>query len=224
MRLNLNKVIKVLMTLILCANIIIPISILLDNNKSIFLMDHAQFYLNIINGSEALIIGTSSGPYDLDPVNAWESASNNVIEQVAEGLFSYNYSDPDLPRINLLAESYWWQNNVTLQIQLRKGVLFHDGTVFNAVAAKWNFDRINYLINATGTLPGFPVPVAQTESLWRLPNGKPIINNTATVGNYNITITLNGVFSPFLDLLCYTNAYMLSPSSTPATDWIDLTT
>jgi len=224
MRLNLNKVIKVLMTLILCANIIIPISILLDNNKSIFLMDHAQFYLNIINGYEALIIGTSSGPYDLDPVNAWESASNNVIEQVAEGLFSYNYSDPDLPRINLLAESYWWQNNVTLQIQLRKGVLFHDGTVFNAVAAKWNFDRINYLINATGTLEGFPVPVAQTESLWRLPNGKPIINNTATVGNYNITITLNGVFSPFLDLLCYTNAYMLSPSSTPATDWIDLTT
>ena len=182
MRLNLIKVIKVLMTLILCANIIIPISILLDNNKSIFLID--------------LKFCTASGPYDLDPVNAWDIASNNVIEQVAEGLFSYNYPEVDLPRINLLAESYWWQNNVTLQIQLRKGVLFHDGTVFNAVAAKWNFDRINYFINATGTLPA-TTPIAQTESLWRLPNGKPIMNNTATVGNYNITITLNGVFSPF---------------------------
>jgi len=221
MRLNLNKVIKVLMTLILCANIIIPISILLDNNKSIFLMDHAQFYYNIINGSEDLIIGTSSGPYDLDPVNSWDSASNDVIEQVAECLFSYNYSDPDLPRINLLAQSYWWQNNVTLQVELRQGIQFHDGTSFNAAAAKWNLDRINYFINATGTLPG-TVPIAQTESLWRLPNGESIINNTATVGDYNITITLNGVFSPFLDLLCYANAAMLSPTSTPATDWISV--
>ncbi len=64
MRLNLNKVIKVLMTLILCANIIIPISIHLDNNKSIFLVDHAQFHLNIINGPEALIIGIPYNHFD----------------------------------------------------------------------------------------------------------------------------------------------------------------
>jgi len=167
----------------------------------------------------ALKRGTSSGPRDLDPVNSWDSASNNVIEQVAECLFSYNYSDVDLPRINLLAQSYWWENDVTLQVELRQGIHFHDGTEFNAVAAKWNLDRINYFINATGTLPA-TTPIAQTESLWRLPNGKPIINNTATVGDFNITITLNGVFSPFLDLLCYANAVMLSPTSTPATEWI----
>ncbi len=168
----------------------------------------------------ALKFGTSTGPRDLDPVNSWDSASNNVIEQVTECLFSYNYSEVDLPRINLLAQSYWWENNVTLQVQLRQGIQFHDGTSFNAAAAKWNLDRINYFINATGVEP---VPVAQTEVLWRLPNGEPIINNTATVGDYNITITLNGVFAPFLDLMCYANAAMLSPTSTPATDWIDLT-
>ncbi len=169
----------------------------------------------------ALKFGTAAGPRDLDPVNSWDSASNDVIEQVTECLFSYNFSKVDLPRINLLAQSYWWENSVTLQVELRQGIRFHDGTSFNAAAAKWNLDRINYFINATGTEP---VPVAQTESLWRLPNGEPIINNTATVGDYNITITLNGVFAPFLDLLCYANAVMLSPTSTPATDWIDLTT
>ncbi len=225
MRLHLNKVITILILFLLCANIIIPMSTFLDNNRSIFLTDHSQSYSNISNGSGALTlkVGAASGPRDLDPINSWDSFSNDVIEQVAEGLFSYNYSDVNLPRINLLAQSYWWENNVTLRVQLRQGIQFHDGTSFNATAAKWNFDRINYFINATGTLPG-TVPIAQTESLWRLPNGEPIINNTATVGDYNITITLNGVFSPFLDLLCYTNAYMLSPTSTPATDWIVLTT
>lgn len=167
-----------------------------------------------------LSYATSSGPRDLDPVNSWDSASNDVIEQVAEGLFSYDYADPTLPRVNRLAEGYHWVDNTTLEIQVREGVLFHDGTRFDADAAKWNLDRINFLINATGDLPA-TVPKAQTESLWLLPNGDPIIDNVVSDGNYNITINMNGVFSPFLDLLCYANAYMLSPDSTPAEKYID---
>ncbi|MBD3198067.1 MAG: hypothetical protein GF317_23655, partial [Candidatus Lokiarchaeota archaeon] len=171
----------------------------------------------------ALRFGTASGPHDLDPVNSWDSASNDVIEQVAEGLFSYDYSDLSLPRINKLAESYYWENTTALEIKLREGVLFHDGTDFDADAAKWNFDRLNYLANVTGTRTD-TVPEAQIKSLWILPNGDPIIDEVVSDGAYNITIHLNDVFSPLLDLLCYANAYMLSPASTPATDYLDLTT
>ena len=50
-------------------------------------------------------VATSAGPHTLEVVDAWDSASNNVLEQVVETLFTNNLSDLDLPRINLLAEA-----------------------------------------------------------------------------------------------------------------------
>jgi len=41
-----------------------------------------------------LIFGTNSGPTDLDPQNALDLSSFNVINQVCEGLFTYNLTDP----------------------------------------------------------------------------------------------------------------------------------
>ena len=161
-----------------------------------------------------LVIATASGPHTLEIVDVldtdWRHVSNGVLEQVVETLFSHDLRDPDLPRINLLAESYYWKNKTTLQIKLREGVIFHDGTPFNASAVKWNLDRLQYLINATGTNTD---EVAIIRSLWLRPDGKtPIINNTAMVGEYNITVSLNGVYGPFLNLLTYINAGMLSPT------------
>ncbi len=155
-------------------------------------------------------VGTSSGPHTLEIVDSWDSASNNVLEQVVETLFTNNLSDLDLPLVNQLAESYYWINMTALQIKLREGVLFHDGTPFNAAAAKWNLDRLNFLINATGDNHG---TVAQTKSLWSFPDGvTPIMNNVVVNSEYNITITLNGAYAPFLNTLTYINAGMISPT------------
>src|SRR5262249_31397502 len=41
-----------------------------------------------------------------------------------------------------LAESWQQPDNKTLIFKLRRGVRFHDGTEFNAQAAKFNFDRM----------------------------------------------------------------------------------
>ncbi|MHA1499801.1 MAG: ABC transporter substrate-binding protein, partial [Promethearchaeota archaeon] len=109
-------------------------------------------------------------------------------------------------------------------MKLREGILFHDGTPFNAVAAKWNLDRLLYLTNCTGTNTG---AVAITQTLWMFPDGvTPIINNVATVGTYNISITLNGAYVPLLSTLSYINAGMISPTAhaSEATSFIDLTT
>ena len=92
--------------------------------------------------SDAYIRSTSSGPHTLEITDSWDSASNDVLEQVVETLFAWDLTDTDLPRINLLAESYFWENLTTLHIKLREGVLFHDNTSFNAFAAKWNLDRL----------------------------------------------------------------------------------
>ena len=174
--------------------------------------------------AETLVIATSSGPDTLEHVDAWDSASNDVLEQVVETLWFYDLSDVDLPRINVLATGYHWSDAVTLHIKLREGVRFHDGTAFDATAAKWNFDRLLYLTNCTGANTE---TVAQTQSLWMFPDGvTPIISTVTAVGSYNLTIVLNGAYAPFLSTLTYINAGMVSPTAHAdnATTFIDLTT
>jgi len=175
-------------------------------------------------GSSTFVVGVISEPYAIDPIDCWDTGGFNVIHQVCEGLFQYNLSDHNLLRINHLAESYWWETDTILHIKLREGILFHDMQPFNSSAALWNFNRILYLTNCTGTLPGTQ-SIALTNSLYYFPDGiTPIINTVTAVGLYNITITLNNVYSPLLDLLCFTGSYMVSPFSTPADDYIDLFT
>jgi ABC-type transport system substrate-binding protein len=190
-------------------------------------------YLQIVPPANTTFIrGTGAGPHVLDPMNSWDSASNDVIDQVCEQLFSYDLADPNEPRVPVLATSYFYVDNTHVQIKLREGVLFHDGTPFNAAAAKWNLDRLGYMINASGadrreapfntTLPGTS-PIGEPASLYYLPDGvTPIIYSVETVGTYNITITLNSAYAPFMDLLCYEAGSMLSPTSTPATRFIEL--
>ena len=138
-----------------------------------------------------------SGPTSLDPLNASDSISKDVIHQVCEGLFAYDLRDLNLLRINHLAEQYFWKNHTTLQIKIREGINFHDGYPFDASAVKWNLDRINYFINATGNLPS-NTPKAKIASLFFLPDCiTPIINRTEVVNNFNITIYLNAPSVPF---------------------------
>ncbi|MFX1366310.1 MAG: ABC transporter substrate-binding protein [Promethearchaeota archaeon] len=169
------------------------------------------------------VVGIKSGPVTIDPVDSFDISSVNVIDQVCEGLFRNNLSDPDMSRINWLAESYWWQDDITLHLKLREGILFHDNTPFNSTVAKWNLDRINYLTNATGTLPDTMDP-AITHILWKFPNGTGIMRQIDIVNEYNITIHLNGPYGPFLNLLCFTGASMISPAFHSQTDYIDLST
>jgi len=167
---------------------------------------------------------TSSGPDTIELVDSWDSASNDVLEQVVQTLFFWDLANVDLPMIMRLAYSYYFVDETHIQIRLREGILFHDGTPFNAAAAKWNLDRLLYLTNCSGTNTG---GIAQTQSLWMFPDGvTPIIASVATVGNYNITITLNGAYAPILSTLTYINAGMISPTAHAAQQhsFIDLTT
>jgi len=196
----------------------------LSTEKNISINYQEESFLNTSNGpgSSILKVGKVFRPVTLEPVDCWDSGSRDVIEQVVETLFTYNYSNPELPRVNMLAETYWWEDTTTLHIALRQGIFFHDNTPFNALAAKWNLDRLLYLTNCTGTNIG---EIAHTKSLWLLPDGvTPIITSVSAVGNWNITINLNAPYAPLLDLLCFTNAGMISPSSTPVTEFIDILT
>lgn len=177
---RITKLMAFFMIFLLCFNIYSFMSMRL--NAITDQTDQTESFLNSSNGADPLTlkVGRSSGPNTIEPVDAWDSASNDVLEQVVETLFFYNSSNVDLPQINQLAHSYHWVDTTHLSINLRQGILFHDGTPFNAVAAKWNLDRLLYLTNCTGTNTG---EIALTQSLWMFPDGvTPIINNVATVG------------------------------------------
>jgi parallel beta-helix repeat protein len=166
--------------------------------------------------------GTSLGPTDLDPHNAWDGSSINVIDQVCEGLYTYNLSSPNLEIIPNLAAGFgnWSVDHKNYTVPLRMGIVFHDGSLFNAAVVKWNFDRLAYFMNITGTLPGSK-EVSIFKALYEWSDGIPIINQTEVISDYVIRFVLNRPYIPFQGLLSFSGSYILSSISTPNYDYID---
>jgi ABC-type transport system substrate-binding protein len=159
----------------------------------------------------------------IDPIDSWDSASNDVISQVAETLFWYNVTNPSLPLEPLLADNYSWDvTNTELTVNIKHGVYFHDGTILNASTVKWNMDRILYFINATGDLP--PTTLLAFPASIYFHNGVSIMNRTEVVDADTVIIYLNMPFASFLPLLSYTASSIISPTSHSATEYIDLIT
>jgi peptide/nickel transport system substrate-binding protein len=163
------------------------------------------------------IFGTDSGPNDLDPQNAWDSPSNNVIDQVCEGLFAHNLTNLENEIIPNLAtgDGTWSVDNLNFTVPLRTGVSFHDGTAFNATAVNFTFSRLLYF---------FENDLSSFVSLYEFSDGTSIINRTEIVDTFTIKFVLNRPFGAFQALLCFGGSYILSPTSTPATTLIDTAT
>jgi peptide/nickel transport system substrate-binding protein len=177
---------------------------------------------------ETLIHGTGSGPHDLDPTDSWDSASNDVIEQVVETLFTYDtrqyVATETMPRINWLASGFSWNTaNTILTVTLRTGITFHDGTTMDAAAVAWSFNRFRYLMNHTGELPSDGRAV-KVHSLYEFPDGTPVIDSVVASDTYEVTFTLSSPYAPIVDAMCYISCGILSPASTSATELIDLST
>ncbi len=174
-----------------------------------------------------LVFGTPNGPSDLDPMDAWDAASANVQDQVCEGLFGYDLSDPELKIIPKLAADYgvWDGNNYT--VELRDDVWFHDGTKFDATAAKWNFDRLANLMELGFAKAGELYEYYVTTEVVNITTGEtaavfaPIINRTIVLDDYILRFVLNTPYGAFEPLLCFNAAYMVSPTSTPFSEVLD---
>ncbi|MFX1388170.1 MAG: ABC transporter substrate-binding protein, partial [Promethearchaeota archaeon] len=159
------------------------------------------------------IWGMGASPPYIDPVDSWDSQANVVIRQCTEALWWYNLSDPTFPLIRVLAASETWISATQLRVTCRQGVFFHDGTVFNADAAIWNLERLEYLCNHTGELVIGVQRRAKTASLYEFPDGTPIIDHFTKVNDSVFDIFLTAPFSDLLDVYAYVCGNMLSPTS-----------
>ncbi len=160
---------------------------------------------------KTLVVATMYGPVDLDPIVAWDKASIDVIDQVVEGLFAYDLSDPDLAIIPRLASALgtWNAGADEYTVPLRTGVKFHDGTDFNAAAVIAHWDRMEWALNTTGVNT---VGLTQVAELYVFADGIPIVDNVSDNGDNTVTFYLNGPYIPFEALLCFSASYIQSPT------------
>jgi glutathione transport system substrate-binding protein len=130
----------------------------------------------------------------LDPTNVNDTLSQTSLRLIYQGLFGF---DENMKLIPLLAESYDSNENATeFTIKLRQGVKFHDGTDFNAAAAKLNLDRLRD-----------PANNLSRRSLVSM------INEVQIVDDYTIKLLLDAPFGAMIASLAHPGAMMISPAA-----------
>jgi peptide/nickel transport system substrate-binding protein len=151
-----------------------------------------------------LVVGQIAEPKSLDPAAVTAVNDFRILVNLYEGLLRYQ---PGTLEVGPgLAESWEVSDDGTVYtFTLRQGVMFHDGTPFNAEAVKFNFDRMlneDHPFHDTG-----PFPLAFYFSA---------IEETTVVDEHTVEIKLNAPYAPFLSNLAYPTGLMVSPSAVEA--------
>lgn len=146
----------------------------------------------VVQGGE-LIIEVLSEAVELDPHGSNDVPSSNVQRNIFETLVVRNFETGDIEP--LLAQSWEYVDELTLQLKLREGVKFHDGTDFNAEAVKINLDRL--------LDPAIASP--------RLSNFEPI-KEVVVVDEYTVQIKTEQPYGPLLFALTHPGGNIISPA------------
>ncbi len=140
-----------------------------------------------------ITLGTTLSPRGVDPADSYDLASLMIIYNLGDTLYTYELGTTKLkPQ---LAENFpeVSDDGLTYRIKLRKGVLFHDGTAFNAKAMAFSLRR--FIKN--GGAPSFLL----SETLEKI----------EPTGPYELTLRLKQPFAAFPALLAFPGTCAISP-------------
>ncbi len=145
-----------------------------------------------------LNVGLNADPDMLDPDQGRTMVGRVVFTSLFDKLIDI---DEQLNYVPQLATDWrWLDNNHTLEMDLREGVTFHDGTPFNAEAVKFNIERS---LNA-------PYSTRKSEV--------DLITEVVVVDEYKVQFKLAEPFAPLLASLADRAGMMVSPTAAEATD------
>jgi len=137
-----------------------------------------------------IVIALAAAPVTLDPADHRSRESETVIRNMFDGLVTRdNTSGVHLQ----LAESMDWADGQTLDITLRQGVMFHNGTEMTADDVVFTFERIinenaiEYPEPHTSPRKGLIAPLASIEK----------------TGDYSVTMHFSGPWPPAMQLLVH---------------------
>ncbi|NWF62398.1 MAG: peptide ABC transporter substrate-binding protein [Fischerella sp.] len=147
------------------------------------------------SGNGRITIGTTQKPRTLDPSDAYELASLWLVYNMSDRLYTYESGNTvikpqlatTLPQVS--------QDGLTYTIPLRQGIVFHDGTPFNAEAMAFSIRR--FIEN----------------------KGKPafllgdVVESAKATGEYELTIKLKKPFAAFPALLAFSGVCPVSPKA-----------
>ena len=148
-----------------------------------------------------LIVGQIAEPKSLDPAAVTAVNDFRILVNVYEGLTRYK---PGTLEVEPLLATAWTvsDDGTEYTFTLREGVMFHDGTPFNAEAVKFNFDRMldeNHPYHDTGPFP--------------LSFFFGAVEGTTVVNDMTVTFKLNAPYAPFLSNLAYPTGLIVSPAA-----------
>jgi peptide/nickel transport system substrate-binding protein len=161
-----------------------------------------------------LTVGTTdSVELTLDPAQAYDYFGWNIMQQIGGTLVAVSPgSATGADFIPELATNWTVSSDLkTWNFTLRQGVLFSDGTEFNATHVKYSFDRAIGLIN-------------------QIPEGAPaglgydlIFDHIDVVSKYVVSFVLKIPFSPFLGILSARCSAIVNPNYAPVNEQVNYT-
>ncbi|WP_088008171.1 ABC transporter substrate-binding protein [Indiicoccus explosivorum] len=157
---------------------------------------------------DTLIFGRGGDSVTLDPIGATDGESFKVTKNIFETLVNFGEQDTEVVPENMgLAES--WEiseDGLTYTFDLREGVLFHDGTEFNAEAVVANFERW-----AAGGPDEFPYYGSMFGGFGD--EEGHIIESVTAVDDYTVEFQLKRPSAPFLKNLAMSPFGIASPAA-----------
>lgn len=149
----------------------------------------------VASNNGRLVVGLTDPPRTLDPADGYEVYTSNIITSLGDRLYSYKLGtlelEPqlatELPKISA--------DGLTYTMPLRKGVVFHDGTNFDAKAMEFSLNR--FIKNG-----GKPSTLLSD-----------LVESIKATGDYELTIKIKNQFAPFPSLLAFTGMCAVSPKA-----------
>ncbi|MCC6799057.1 MAG: ABC transporter substrate-binding protein [Anaerolineae bacterium] len=148
----------------------------------------------------------------LDPAIVTDGISFRVTVQGCEPLLQFA-DETTIPRPGL-AESWTASDDgLVWTFKLREGIMFHDGTPFNADAVVYNFERWRFTDHPTH----FPEVVFEYySSMWNGFDDDSIITNVEATSEYEVTFTLSEPNGGMLNTLAMPMFAISSPAAIEA--------
>ena len=145
--------------------------------------------------SGRITLGTTATVSTIDPADAYNIFSGNLLYNLGDRLYTYKLGTSELEPQLATALPIVSKDGLTYKIPLRRGVVFHDGTAFNAKAMAFSLQR--FIQN--GGAPSFLISDS--------------VDSIKPSADYELTIKLKKPFAAFPALLAFSGACAVSPNA-----------
>jgi peptide/nickel transport system substrate-binding protein len=142
-----------------------------------------------------IVLGTTASISTIDPADAYATFTGTLLYNLGDRLYTYKLGTNDLEPQLATALPKVSSNGLTYTIPLRQGIVFHDGTPFDAKAMAFSLNR--FIKN--GGSPSFLL--------------SDLVDSIQATGNDELSIKLKRPFAAFPSLLAFSGTCAISPKA-----------